>query len=84
VSSLKRRNFCGYSLTILVAPQTGQAYNLIGTNISSKSPYSWIEDRILIKLLILISSKSYFAVPILGSRDWNRSPHYRLEIGMIN
>ncbi|KAB2933190.1 MAG: hypothetical protein F9K24_07535 [Leptonema illini] len=27
---------------------------------------------------------SYFAVPLLGSRDWNRSPHYSLEIGMID
>ncbi len=27
---------------------------------------------------------SYFAVPLLGSRDWNRSPHYSLEISMMD
>jgi hypothetical protein len=27
---------------------------------------------------------SFFSVPLLGSRDWNRSPHYSLEIGLLD
>ena len=27
---------------------------------------------------------NYFSVPLLGSRDWNRSPHYSLEISMVD
>ncbi len=30
-----------------------------------------------------LNKNSIFSVPILGSRDWNRTPHYQLEVPLI-